>query len=379
MKNGNFLYAIATLVGTIVGVGIFGLPYAAGRAGFFISSLYLFGLFFVFALLHLMFGEIILRTNDGHRLLGYAQIYLGDRAKKSILFIAILGALGGMLIYILAGGEFLKIIFGDFLTDKWQGYLIFWAIMSAIFVVGLKAIKESETIMLIFMAAVVIFLFISGLPKIDVSNLFGFNPMNFFMPYGITMFALAGTVAIPAVRNILKGAERQMKRAIIIGTAVPLLFYFLFIVLVVGVSGSSVSEDAVSGLAGALGGPIIYLCAVFGILLVSTSYIVFGLYLRDTLICDLKVNKYLSVLFVLFIPIALVLLNLGSFAEIIGFLGGVFGGLESIYLVMIYKRAKKSGDRSPEYSLNIPSILLNLLIMVFAFGIFYTLFFDGRA
>src|SRR3989344_1256461 len=336
MKNGNFWYAIATLVGTIVGVGIFGFPYAAGRAGFFISSLYLFGLFFVFALLHLMFGEIILRTNDGHRLLGYAQIYLGDRAKKSILFIAILGALGGMLIYILAGGEVLKFIFGDFL-------------------------------------------FISGLPKIDVSNLFGFNPMNFFTPYGITMFALAGTVAIPAVRNILKGAERQMKRAIIIGTAVPLLFYFLFIILVVGVSGSSVSEDAVSGLAGVLGGPIIYLCAVFGILLVSTSYIVFGLYLRDTLICDLKVNKYLSVSFVLFIPIALVLLNLGSFAEIIGFLGGVFGGLESIYLVMIYKRAKKSGDRIPEYSLNIPSLLLNILILIFAFGIFYTLFFDGRA
>ena len=379
MKNGNFLYAIATLVGTIVGVGIFGLPYAAGRAGFFISSLYLFGLFFVFALLHLMFGEIILRTNDSHRLLGYAQIYLGDRAKKSILFIAILGALGGMLIYILAGGEFLKIIFGDFLTDKWQGYLIFWAIMSAIFVVGLKAIKESETIMLIFMAAVVIFLFASGLPKIDVSNLFGFNPMNFFTPYGITMFALAGTVAIPAVRNILKGAERQMKRAIIIGTAVPLLFYFLFIVLVVGVSGSAVSEDAVSGLAGALGGPIIYLCAVFGILLVATSYIVFGLYLKDTLVFDLKVNKYLALSFVLFVPIALALLNLGSFAEIIGFLGGVFGGLESIYLVMIYKRAKKSGDRIPEYSLNIPPLLLNLLILIFAFGIFYTLFFDGRA
>ena len=69
MKNGNFWYAIATLVGTIVGVGIFGLPYAAGQAGFFISSVYLFGLFFVFALLHLMFGEIILRANFSYQIM----------------------------------------------------------------------------------------------------------------------------------------------------------------------------------------------------------------------------------------------------------------------------------------------------------------------
>ena len=32
---GNARYGVATLVGTIVGVGIFGLPYAASRAGFF--------------------------------------------------------------------------------------------------------------------------------------------------------------------------------------------------------------------------------------------------------------------------------------------------------------------------------------------------------
>lgn len=379
MKNGNFWYAVSTLVGTIVGVGIFGLPYAARQAGFFISVLYLIGLFFVFVFLHLIFGEIILRTNDGHRLLGYVQIYLGGTAKKIVLFTTILGVLGGMLIYIIAGGEFLRLLFDSSLASKWQWYLIFWAIMSVILAAGLKAIKESETFMLVFMAAVALFLFLNGLPKIDISNFFEIKARNFFTPYGVTMFALAGTVAIPVVRNILKGAEQQMKKAIVIGTAVPLLFYFLFMILVVGVSGSLVSEDAVSGLAAVMSGPIIFLSAIFGVLLAATSYIVFGLYLKDTFIYDLKINKYLAFSFVLFAPIALALLNLGSFVEIIGFLGAVFGGLESIYLILVYKKARQSGDRQPEYSLNIPSAALNALILIFAFGIFYTLFFNGRA
>jgi len=121
----NFWYAVAMLAGTIVGVGVFGLPYVAWHAGFFVEAVYLGALFLVFVSLHLMFGEIILRTGARHRLVGYVGLYLGERARKIVTLTTILGTLGGMLVYILVGGKFLNVLFNGFLNVPAYSYLFF--------------------------------------------------------------------------------------------------------------------------------------------------------------------------------------------------------------------------------------------------------------
>ena len=40
------------------------------------------------------------------------------------------------------------------------------------------------------------------------------NPSNFFLPYGVILFSLAGTSVIPEMREILKGRERSLKNMI---------------------------------------------------------------------------------------------------------------------------------------------------------------------
>ena len=96
------------------------------------------------------------------------------------------------------------------------------------------------------------------------------------------------------------------------------------------------------------------------------------------LVYDLNVNKILAFSFIILAPIALVFLRSDSFIVVLGFLGAIFGGLESIFLIYTYKKARQKGDRTPEYNFNIPMPLPDLLIAVFALGIFYALFFDGK-
>jgi len=127
-----------------------------------------------------------------------------------------------------------------------------------------------------------------------------------------------------------------------------------------------------------LGNFVVFTGALFGVFAVATSYITFGLYLKDMLVYDLSINKILALLFIISAPIALVFLHSDSFIVVLGFIGAIFGGLESIFLIYTYKKAKQKGDRTPEYAYNIPAPLLNILIAVFIFGIFYTLFFDGK-
>lgn len=63
-----------------------------------------------------------------------------------------------------------------------------------------------------------------------------------------------------------------------------------------------------------------------------------------------------------------------NFIDVVGLVGGVAIALESILLIFIYVKAKKNGERIPEYSIRLPNLVLYFLILIFVLAIFYTLF-----
>ena len=85
MHNKHFYAAIATLVGTIIGAGVLGIPYVISQAGFITGLVNLVILGVAVLLLYLFVGEVVLRTRGNHQLTGYAEIYLEN---------SLLGAIG---------------------------------------------------------------------------------------------------------------------------------------------------------------------------------------------------------------------------------------------------------------------------------------------
>lgn len=377
LLNRNFSYAVATLVGTIVGVGVFGLPYAFAKAGFFVGLVQLALLGSVTMIVHLMFGEIILRTKDKHNLPGYIEKYMGKRWEALISFSTILGIFGSMIAYILVGGTFIDILATKLLgVGEVSGngvYLIFWLILTALIFLGLKTIEMVEFVMTVILLIAVASIAFLALPHINVENLLTFSTENSFLPYGVILFSLAGTVAIPEIREILSGSEKKIRSAIFFGVLIPMLIYALFTLVINGVTGFSTSPEAISGLGAVIGWPVYVLGAIFGILAISTSYITFGYYLYETFLLDYGINKMLAHILIAIVPITFVLFGFRDFIAIIGFLGAVMGGFEGITMILTYLKAKKSGDRYPEYSLKIPHFIYYILILIFVIGIIYTL------
>src|SRR3989344_238109 len=95
-NNKNLILALATIVGTTVGAGIFGIPYVVSKSGTIPGVFYFVVLGSAVLLLHLFFGEIILRTKGQHRLIVYAQIYLGNWGKILVAFSTIIGIMGAL-------------------------------------------------------------------------------------------------------------------------------------------------------------------------------------------------------------------------------------------------------------------------------------------
>ena len=252
----EFYGAVATLVGTIVGVGAFGLPYVVAKSGFLIGLIFLFIISGVVLLLHLFYGEIVLRTPGKHRFVGYAEIYLGRWGKRLTTFTATIIIYGALLAYIIVGGKFLSTIFG---RSEFFWSLIFFVVCAGAIFLGLKVVTKIEIFMSFFLIGIVFLIFVKGWPSINFDNLTNLNWAYFFLPYGVVLWAVGGWAAIPEMKEIFKQKYQFLKKAIIWGTLLPPLLYIIFIFTVVGVTGSATSSEGIIGLAAALKNNVIIL------------------------------------------------------------------------------------------------------------------------
>jgi len=254
--------------------------------------------------------------------------------------------------------------------------LISWLILSYFVFQGIKIIAPAEllTNSLFFFIAFIIFFF--SLPKFNFSNLPVLNLPDIFLPFGIILFSLVGWSAIPEIGEILKNPDEKkfFKKVIIFSTTISAVFYILFGILVAGVSGGNTSADALSGLVPFLGGKIVFFGVLAGLITIVDSFLVLALYLKNTLVCDLKFPKTPAFLIACGSPLILFLLGFRSFIDTIGFVGTVVGAVEGVIIILMFKKAKKMGDRQPEYSLKIPSMLLYFLMTVFILGAVFQCF-----
>lgn len=377
MKNNAFYSAVAIMIGTVIGAGIFGLPYAVSKIGFIPGLFYLVILGLVYLLITLIYGEVVLRTKEYHRLPGYAEKYLGKWGKRVTIFSSIFGLYGAILAYTIGVGDFLFSLFGRILGGNSFFYSTIFFILGCLAVLaGIKIISKIELFMVGLVLSVIIFLFFYSFSSINLNNLITIDFKNFFLPYGIILFAMAATDAVPAMRKVLKGNEGLLKKSILIGMFFPLIVYIIFVFVVVGVSGAETTEQAVTGLSLFLGERILIIGAILGVLTMSTSFLILGFALQEIFQYDYKIRKISAWLLSFLIPFGIFVLNLFGFAEVIGITGAITGGFLSIIVILMYKKAKKEGNRKPEFSINIPKILVYLIILAFAFGIIYQIIYS---
>jgi len=370
--NFRFIRSTSVLVGTTVGAGIFGLPYAFAKSGFVVGLVYLLLLAGVFYLINLCYTEVILRTKDNLEMAGYVERYLGKKGKILITCSFILGIYGALVAYTIGVGEFLYSLLNPLFGGSqilWS--LVFWAIASLLVLKGIGIVSRLEVVMAIGLVIVVLLVFGLSYPYLNMDNLTTVNIKNIFFPYGIVLFALGGASALPTIRRILGDKVSLIKKSLGLGILIPALIYIIFCFSVVGVSGSDTSETAIIGLASFTNGKILLIGGIFGILAMTTSFLALGFILRELFSRDYKIPLLPAWVLTVFVPLTIFLLGLRSFILVVGLAGGILSGIQGIILIAAYYKAKKKGDRIPEFSFNLPKTLAYFIYLIFIFGIIY--------
>jgi tyrosine-specific transport protein len=281
MKKGDLkktLTASSLVVGTVIGAGFLGIPSVVSKSGFYIGLFYLIFLGLTILLLNLMLGEVSLRTKNNHQLTGYANLYLGKTGKKLMFFTLIFEVYSAILAYLTGITNSISfLLFGEIKYILIIGIAI-WLLMSSIISTGVRGMKRYLGYSSLTILALIFIISLLNFDKIDYSNITSIYPQNFFLPFGVILFAYLGFTSMPEVERHLEGKEKLLKKSLIIGSIIPMVLYILFTLVIVGVYGESTEEISTFSL-----GKFV---VVLGMITMSTAYIALSVALKDMFMLD---------------------------------------------------------------------------------------------
>lgn len=374
MVSHNYIASTALLISSIVGVGIFTLPYISIQAGIITVILFFIVLGFIQHWLHTLYAEVVLSTKKPHRLPGYAEKYLGKKSKKIILALSLISGYGALLAYTILGGDFLYQLLSPWLGGTLFFYtFILLALRSVAMLFGLNWISRAELILTSGLIGSIILIGLFASNEGSLSNLVSINQANFFLPYGPIFFAVSGLLAINDICLIMKDEKEKIKSILKNGLLIAVSIMVLFTIAVASISGSLTSPDALGGLRNFID-PLFYnLLLGVGLITVTTSFFIMAEAMEEMFIWDFKAKRLGAWLLIWVVPLFLLLLGAWDFTKVVAITGAVSGGvLGSLYLILGLRVKKLAEIKSPIQSHITPAIA-GILMMLFIIGLGYQL------
>ncbi|MEK7650130.1 MAG: aromatic amino acid transport family protein [Patescibacteria group bacterium] len=330
------LKAVGLLAGMIIGAGMFALPYTIVKAGIGWSLFHTVIVLILVTLTHALYAGVILKDKRHARLPGYARQYLGEGGFWITLISRLLAYWGFLLAY--------GIIIGDFLAhilpfSEMALAISFFVIISPLILFRLSRIGSINFILTLPEVFLPIIFFFIWWPQFDFSAVpFGGNG-DWFLPYGIFLFALSGASVIPEVIDTLgASAHKKIFPVIVVSGVIAILIYAAFSITIIGLANGLPPHDSLSVLASSIGERAFIIGTLLGLLAVITSYIALGLELRYTFEYDLGRSSRIAWMLTAFVPLVIYLAGVRSFILLIDIIGAVGVGIEGTIIALLARR-----------------------------------------
>jgi len=327
---------IGVLASTIIGAGIFSLPFVFNEIGVVNGILFLIFFTLVYTAIHMMYATLVIK-NPGMEFGSIAKKYFGPIGGV-IQWLMVGELLLVCLAYLILAPEFFLVLFGG---SYWMYVVCFWFLGVLGMLLPMKGIEISETVGLIS---------IFGL--ISIVGLYGFlygssTPINkeiitysqFFLPFGPLLFAFSGRPSIKKIVDALK-EKKDVYSIIAWGTGIPAVLYGIY---TLGMLRMYTASDGIIGTISNFPWIIPSALAVLGVVVLWTSYFIVGINVKDILVYDARFKKRIAFLIASLVPLFLSFLGIRDFISVISFIGGVFLALEGMFTVLMWwKQSQKN-------------------------------------
>ncbi|NOH61413.1 aromatic amino acid transport family protein [Vibrio sp. RE88] len=245
MTKSKVLGSTLIIAGTTIGAGMLALPLASAGIGFTTSLIIMVALWALMAYTALLMVELHQHADASATLHTLAKQFLGQKGKWVASFSMLFLFYSLCAAYIAGGGAQFGERISQFTGVEISGMtstVIFTIVVAAVVTIGTGTVDKVNrvlfTIKLIAMAMVLTFL----APNVTESYLLSMPVEQGLVvaaiPVIFTSFGFHGS--IPAIVNYLDGNTPSLRKAIIVGSSIPLIIYVFWQIVTLGV----VSQDA---------------------------------------------------------------------------------------------------------------------------------------
>lgn len=304
--NSKLLGGILLVIGTTIGAGMLALPVATAQLGFWGSSLLLILCWGLMTTCAFLFLEVNLWLPANTNIISMAGATLGPLGQTLawvtylILLYSILSA------YVAGGGDLFHYLFlsNGIKMPVSLASILFTTVFGLIVYLGMRSVDYVNRGLMFGKMGALLLLIVGIFPFITLDNLSETKHLYLLSPTSITVTAVSfgSLMIIPSLRNYFGSDIRSLKKAIFLGTFIPLLCYIAWNMVIMGVvplAGLKTmlhSESANSELVKMLGqilqrDHILYLVKFFTSICMATSFLSISLSLSDFLSDGLSLRK----------------------------------------------------------------------------------------
>lgn len=330
-----WLRAAGVLFSTIVGAGMLSIPFVVAQVGVVVGFFYVLGMGLIMCVVHLLLTEIVIRTQRHLQLTGLIRKYVGSFGVWIMAIVFLVLHIGAMVAYLIGEGESLAMLFG--------GPSIFWAILfficgTLIIIRGTRTISHFDFWMSIATIVVIGILVWLSMGATHVWLYVPRETASLWLPFGVLLFAFHGTSAIPELEMITGSDVRALRRAVLVGSLVPIALYCVFAAVVVSVTGADTTEIATIGLGNAVGPRVVLIGNIFAVIAMSSSFVTIGQALRRSFQWDYGWHQWTALGAAVGLPFLLYMSGAREFIQVIAVVGASCGSVEIFLLIWAYWR-----------------------------------------
>lgn len=240
MMKSKLLGSTLIIAGTTIGAGMLALPLASAGIGFSTSLMIMFALWAMMAFTALLMVEVHQYADKDATLHTLAKQILGRKGKWVATFAMLFLFYALCAAYIAGGGAQFTSRIGELTgleVSGPTGTLIFTLIVAAVVTIGTGTVDRVNRLLFAgkMVAMVMVLTFLA--PNVSQSYLLsmplGQGLVIASIPVIFTSFGFHGS--IPAIVNYLDGHTPSLRKAIVIGSAIPLIIYVFWQIVTLGV------------------------------------------------------------------------------------------------------------------------------------------------
>lgn len=235
VSRGRFIGAVGLIVGTTIGVGMLGQPVACSLTGFFPTALLFIGIWLWLFISARFFLEVNIHLKGEPNFISMVARTLGP-VGKGITWVIYLFLLYALLSAYISGGSillasFIKQIFNFDIPSKIEPFLL-PGLLGGFLYLGTRGIDLINRVLMVglIISLSLLFSFLPG--HFEHANLSSVHWNKILLPVSIITTSFGYHIVIPSLSTYLNHDRKSLKKALLIGSLIPLVVYLCWQVLI---------------------------------------------------------------------------------------------------------------------------------------------------